>query len=325
MAMAAAEARPKRKDTSLAALVQRLAQRTTMLEEQADRTKLMEEVLTDAALRTSVPALVEATSAAQDRLLKVQQAQSAALDAKFAEFAQRVRETMDDFRAQHQDAAAAVEIHRTMDQRSLSEAVSNLEERIGRAEARISTLIQEHALYVARGGSATTSSAVDGAQAARAAAESSASSLKQALAAAESAEIAASTSCRELEEASRRQQRALEEGRERERRLTARCDELAQALSSQAAATTRVIEAEAQARAQAVSTMAQRFVALERALQSRDAEMREMRRELHAIAIERVDRPDPSQLQTASHGSSMGSSVLGNTNREQSLDERSRD
>ena len=289
-----------------------LAQRVTKLEGQAFRATLArkEEFTVHA---NAVPALVDATSAAQKRMLKVAAQHASDLDHKLQQFMHAVRECVSDIQQQHKDGGFDTERRRAEERERQERIGRELHERIGRCEARIANLLQDQARYfsLARGSGASTSesalppasssssssssssfataspsSSSSSSLPAIAAAESSAASARKAFAAAEAAEIAASASARTLEALVEKQQRALDEGREREKRLAARCDALEGRLSDAAAASVRAFEAEAAARAEQTGRLESRLRDLEAAAREHDAEMRAAHRRVAALEEE---------------------------------------
>ena len=284
-----------------------LAQRVTKLEGQAFRATLArkEEFTVHA---NAVPALVDATSAAQ-RMLKVAAQHASDLDHKLQQFMHAVRECVSDIQQQHKDGGFDTERRRAEERERQERIGRELHERIGRCEARIANLLQDQArcFSLARGSGASTSdsalppasssssssfataspsSSSSSSLPAIAAAESSAASARKAFAAAEAAEIAASASARTLEALVEKQQRALDEGREREKRLAARCDALEGRLSDAAAASVRAFEAEAAARAEQTGRLESRLRDLEAAAREHDAEMRAAHRRVAALEEE---------------------------------------
>ena len=284
-----------------------LAQRVTKLEGQAFRATLARKE--EFTVHNAVPALVDATSATQERMLKVAAQHASDLDHKLQQFMHAVRECVSDIQQQHKDGGFDTERRRAEERERQERIGRELHERVGRCEARIANLLQDQAQFfsLARGSGASTSdsalppasssssssfataspsSSSSSSLPAIAAAESSAASARKAFAAAEAAEIAASASARTLEALVEKQQRALDEGREREKRLAARCDALEGRLSDAAAASVRAFEAEAAARAEQTGRLESRLRDLEAAAREHDAEMRAAHRRVAALEEE---------------------------------------
>ena len=246
---------------------------------------------------SSEPVAEAASNAQLLRFSEQQNSHAAALDEKLAAFSHKVRTALLALQKQNADAAFIANRAAVEDARAAAGTSSELQERIGRLEVRVTGLLQEQAraqvrsgnAAVADGGASTMAAAAAGTRAAMpatAAAESASEAAKRALAAAEAAEVAASASARSLQDVVKRQQKAIDEGRERERKLSARIDALTHALAEQSAASSKALAAETQAREQALLVIMQQVRALEHGAQARDAEVRATKLALRNLAIE---------------------------------------
>jgi hypothetical protein len=238
-----------------------LSTRVGKLEAVAWRLKQAEDGYTTAA----VPALVDATNAAHDRLAEAQKARMAQVEEKMERFAYRVRVALQTLQQQRADEVFALKNAAAADAKEASLTVRDLLERQARLEARLSAVVHEQSRATGRAAADSAAAVVasGGGTPAHASAQAAAAAASKAFEAAEAAERAASATQRNLETVVAQQQKALDAAAERERKLGARIDALTQALSEQHTSTSRACEAEARQR----EGLAQRLLVLEHRLE----------------------------------------------------------